>query len=141
MERLTIRNSDGTVSQPTNLNWAEALELLARYEDTGYTPEDFDRLCREMCSMRLAFGIKTFEKLREDFISGRLVKLPYKPGTKLFFPERQHGGVIPFTAHSFVWEDGKLYVMGTHGEGEFSVDECFQTNEEAEAVLRKMVRK
>lgn len=29
MERLTIRNSDGSVSQPTGLNWAAALERLA----------------------------------------------------------------------------------------------------------------
>ena len=33
MERLTIRNSDGTVSQPTNLRWADALDRLAYYED------------------------------------------------------------------------------------------------------------
>lgn len=33
MERLTIRNSDGSVSQPSNLKWAEALEKLAAYED------------------------------------------------------------------------------------------------------------
>ena len=33
MERLTIRNSDGSVSQPTDLKWAEALEKLAAYED------------------------------------------------------------------------------------------------------------
>lgn len=33
MARLTIRNSDGTVSQPTNLRWADALERLAYYED------------------------------------------------------------------------------------------------------------
>ena len=32
MERLTIRNSDGSVSQPTGLNWAAALERLAAYE-------------------------------------------------------------------------------------------------------------
>lgn len=31
--RLTIRNSDGTVSQPMNLNWSAALEKLAAYED------------------------------------------------------------------------------------------------------------
>ena len=31
--RLTLRNSDGTVSQPTNLRWDEALEKLACYED------------------------------------------------------------------------------------------------------------
>lgn len=39
MERLTIRNSDGSVSQPTDLKWAEALERLAAYEDTGLTPK------------------------------------------------------------------------------------------------------
>lgn len=33
MVRLTIRNSDGTVSQPTALRWADALEKLAHYED------------------------------------------------------------------------------------------------------------
>ena len=31
--RLTIRNSDGTVSQPMNLDWSAALEKLATYED------------------------------------------------------------------------------------------------------------
>ena len=33
MDRLTIRNSDGSVSQPTQLRWADALEKLAVYED------------------------------------------------------------------------------------------------------------
>ena len=33
MSRLTIRNSDGSVSQPMNLRWADALEKLAHYED------------------------------------------------------------------------------------------------------------
>ena len=31
--RLTIRNSDGSVSQPTDLRWADALSKLADYED------------------------------------------------------------------------------------------------------------
>ena len=44
MERLTIRNSDGSVSQPTNLRWAEALEKLAEYEDTGLTPEEVNKV-------------------------------------------------------------------------------------------------
>lgn len=38
MKRMTIRNPDGTVSQPTDLKWAEALERLAAYEDSGLTP-------------------------------------------------------------------------------------------------------
>lgn len=39
MGRLTMRNSDGTVSQPLNLRWADALERLAAYEDAGLEPE------------------------------------------------------------------------------------------------------
>ena len=49
MERLTIRNSDGSVSQPTGLNWEEALNRLAAYEDTGMTPKEVhDMLAREV---------------------------------------------------------------------------------------------
>lgn len=39
MGRLTIRNSDGSVSQPMDLCWDKALEKLAAYEDTGLAPE------------------------------------------------------------------------------------------------------
>lgn len=39
-ERLTIRNSDGSVSQPTDLRWADALSKLADYEDLGMTMEE-----------------------------------------------------------------------------------------------------
>ena len=44
MERLTIRNSDGSVSQPMNLRWADALRKLADYEDTGLEPGDLRKL-------------------------------------------------------------------------------------------------
>jgi hypothetical protein len=44
LNRLTIRNSDGSVSQPTNLNWAKALERLAEYEDTGLTPDEVGQI-------------------------------------------------------------------------------------------------
>ena len=40
MKRMTIRNSDWTVSQPTNLNWENVLYRLAAYEDTGLEPEE-----------------------------------------------------------------------------------------------------
>ena len=50
MERLTIRNSDGSVSQPMDLRWDEALKRLAAYEDTGLEPEEIaivtDRLVK-----------------------------------------------------------------------------------------------
>lgn len=44
MDRLTIRNRDGSVSQPTDLRWAEALEKLAAYEDTGLSPKEIKNL-------------------------------------------------------------------------------------------------
>lgn len=34
MERLTMRNSDGSVSQPTSTTVEAAFERLASYEDT-----------------------------------------------------------------------------------------------------------
>ena len=40
MKRMTIRNSDWTVSQPTNPNWENVLYRLADYEDTGLEPEE-----------------------------------------------------------------------------------------------------
>lgn len=40
MKRLTIRNSDGSVSQPTDTSFEKAMYRLAEYEDTGLTPEE-----------------------------------------------------------------------------------------------------
>ena len=45
-DRLTIRNGDGSVSQPLDLKWAEALEKLADYEDSGLTPEEVGKIVR-----------------------------------------------------------------------------------------------
>ena len=42
MHRLTIRNSDGSVSQPMVLNWDAVLNRLAAYEDTGVMPEEIE---------------------------------------------------------------------------------------------------
>ena len=47
MKRLTIRNSDGSVSQPKDLNWAKALERLASYEDSGLAPEELHELLHD----------------------------------------------------------------------------------------------
>lgn len=40
MQRLTIRNSDGSVSQPTDTTFEKAMYQLASYEDLGYTPSE-----------------------------------------------------------------------------------------------------
>lgn len=51
MERLTIRNSDGSVSQPMNLRWRDALAKLAAYEDTGLEPEQVAQMCQPMVAV------------------------------------------------------------------------------------------
>ena len=47
MKRLTIRNSDGTVSQPTTTSIEALFYRLAAYEDTGLEPEEIIRLYKE----------------------------------------------------------------------------------------------
>ena len=44
MERLTIRNSDGSVSQPTVTTIQAVFKKLAAYEDTGLEPADIEEL-------------------------------------------------------------------------------------------------
>lgn len=49
MERLTIRNSDGSVSQPTNTTVEAVFCRLAEYEDTDLTPADVRDMKNELC--------------------------------------------------------------------------------------------
>jgi len=44
MKRLTIRNSDGSHSQPTDLRFHEVFERLAEYEDTGLSPSQIMKI-------------------------------------------------------------------------------------------------
>lgn len=41
-ERLTIRNSDGTVSQPLHTTVEAVFYRLAEYEDTGLSPKEIE---------------------------------------------------------------------------------------------------
>ena len=47
MERLTIRNSDGTASQPTGTTVEAVFYRLADYEDTDREPAEIRKLERE----------------------------------------------------------------------------------------------
>ena len=93
MERLTIRNSDGSVSQPTNLDWSAALERLAAYEDTGLSPEDLKPNLNAAVRKKLAceyFGLSAsqvsrIEELTKADKDGRLVVLPCKVGDTVYW--------------------------------------------------------
>lgn len=91
MERMTIRNSDGSVSQPTDLKWAEALDRLAAYEDTGLTPERCAEFARADAEGRYIVmrdakqeGVARLRELAEADKDGRLVVLPCKVGDRLY---------------------------------------------------------
>ena len=73
MKRMTIRNSDWTVSQPTNLNWENVLYRLSAYEDTGLEPEN------------MAHWMDYFRAECE----GRLVVLPCKVGDHILADGRE----------------------------------------------------
>lgn len=86
MERLTIRNSDGSVSQPTGLNWAAALERLAAYEDTGLEPCETNEkyaTIMEFNKLRLKISLARLCKNLQAETEGRCVVLPRKIGDTL----------------------------------------------------------
>ena len=87
MKRMTIRNSDWTVSQPTNLNWENVLYRLAAYEDTGLEPEDIVGLkntCDQLngindslfkANQEMGKDLAEWKKAHDE---GRMVLLPVK---------------------------------------------------------------
>lgn len=83
MERMTIRNSDGGVSQPTDLKWAEAIDRLAAYEDTGLEPEEVTALQKDWSDLCTVIGecggIDRLRELAEADKDGRVVVLPVRP--------------------------------------------------------------
>ena len=87
MKRMTIRNSDWTVSQPTNLNWENVLYRLAAYEDTGLEPEEIKdnmemfRAYRHVCAGQEPDHIRDLLQAEQD---GRLVVLPCKAGDTVY---------------------------------------------------------
>lgn len=158
MERLTIRNSDGSVSQPTRLDWVAALERLAAYEDTGLEPEEIGELAVNMERARpykaffedLADGQKLSEALShirhlaQADREGRCVVLPATtvfeltwdagPGCDMICPASFDGeGLCDICEHGqkFVYER-KCTQRLAEGIGKT----VFLTREEAEAALK-----
>ena len=89
MERLTWKTSAGvgTLIKCTGCPFAprcpgvcvdqdRANTRLAEYEDTGYSPADFDKLCREMSDLRMALGLDTYDDLRRMIKDHRVIMLP-----------------------------------------------------------------
>lgn len=157
MKRLTIRNSDGSVSQPTDLNWAAALEKLAAYEDTWLEPEEV------LTALEMADLFATLRKLneyQEAEAEGRLLILPCKVGDVLYEVDLPEYGVIIcevleaicINKHDGGRKDAPVVECGAvtveviegHGAGScYSFDlqdfgkTVFLTRDEAEAALKE----
>ena len=95
MKRMTIRNSDWTVSQPTNLNWENVLYRLAAYEDTGLKPEEIADFMKrweqtvEIGGMLKKYCIDHIRDLLQAEQDGRLVLLPCKVGDHVWADGRE----------------------------------------------------
>lgn len=118
MERLTIRNSDGSVSQPTDLKWAAALEKLAAYEDTGLTPEEIVH--------RLQNG-KHWADIWRAEAEGRLLVLPCRVGTAVYR--------IEFNQHDGAWLEPHFFRLD---DVERVGTTIFLTREEGDAAVKEM---
>ena len=112
VKRLTIRNGDGSVSQPTDLKWAEALEKLADYEDSGLTPAEVRSMSGEWCAMMSVLNsMGSYDRLRELAEADRnhqIVIRPCKIGDTVWAADTET--VIPL----HVMADA-VYLEGRHG--------------------------
>ena len=61
---------------------------LEAYDKTGYSLEDFDKLCREMSDLRMALGLDTFDDLRKIIQDDRLLVMPCAIGAPVFVHEQ-----------------------------------------------------
>ena len=95
MKRLTIRNSDGTVSQPTHSTFENVFTRLAEYEDTGLEPDEIlsgKELAEVACaliSLKEYKSLGTIDHIRDLLKAeqdGRLAVLPCKVGDTVYYP-------------------------------------------------------
>lgn len=105
---------------------AAAFEELAAYKATGFTPDDFDKLCREMSKLRMSVGIGTYDglyraaELLELEQNGTLLKMPYPVGSYVF--------VSPNKGKSF----HKARIFGKNEKGTYLVWVCDESLDENE---------
>lgn len=103
--RLTIRNSDGTVSQPMNLDWAAALEKLAAYEDA----EDQGRMVILPCKV----GERVFQLYQGyiDMVTVQRIR-PYIMTEMLSFWPEDFGKTVFLTR-----KEAEAALKGGHDDG------------------------
>ena len=143
MERLTIRNSDGSVSQPMDLRWADALNRLAAYEDTGLEPEEIDGI-RSLAVLGLMRDVKRASAIMDAEREGRLLVLPCKVGDTVYWIKEKailEVYIQWFETNAYGWCACGTYppmATPTFRFADFGKT-VFLTREEAEATLERGV--
>lgn len=143
MERLTIRNSDGSVSQPMDLRWADALNRLAAYEDTGLEPEEIDGI-KSLAVMGLMRDVKRASAIMDAEREGRLLVLPCKVGDTVYWIKGKailEVYIQWFETNAYGWCACGTYppmATPTFRFADFGKT-VFLTREEAEATLEREV--
>lgn len=155
MNRLTIRNSDGTVSQPTNSTCEKVFNRLSEYEDTGLEPDEI-LTCKELAEAAYAFiflkeykSLGTIDPIRgllKAEKDGRLVVPPCKVGDTVWIK----GDKFPAEIEEIrITDDGIYFAYVEYDRGyeetevwdncEFTLSDIgktvFLTREEAEKAL------
>ena len=137
MERLTIRNSDGSVSQPTSTTVAAVFEKLAAYEDTGLEPEDIGKA---MIKFAFSPATDTDERITDVIKAkqeGRLVVLPCRVGDTVYDIYNQD----PMKVKQICIGKDRIYIfaIGNNHGGNYAVGEfgnrIFLTRAEAEKAM------
>ena len=146
--------SAGMGEAPAQYLHGDHADRLAAYEDTGYTPEDFDALCREMSDLRTALALPIYESLRDVIQGRRLVLLAVPPSmrpgcTSSFVYIIEDGEIIEDSVYEVILGEDisrqLAVVYSTHDGIDFR-QECFGktvflTEDQAKAALEKGEKK
>lgn len=118
------------IAKDLNVIYKQMQEItaeLAAYKTTGFTPSDFDNLCREMSDLRMSVGIRTYDGLRHAIEllelerNGKLVQMPFvamveqsMQGGKMKPEKDQHfNGRYAAVYHSPRWGCPLIDICGT----------------------------
>ena len=149
MKRLTIRHSDGRVSQPSTTATTVLLYRLAEYEDTGLEPEEVTtgkELAEIACGLEL---LKKYQELGNfDYLrnlaeadkEGRCVMLPCKVGDTVYFITGIYNTLIKPAKVEEIYVGDGVFTLGVSTDfTTFTLQESeyYLSYEAAEAALKE----
>lgn len=132
MERLTIRNSDGSVSQPTSTTISAVFEKLAAYEDE----EEQGRMVVLPKPTPDVDFMRVFKLIMGDY-EGLVITLRCKVGDTVYQKDC-YGNMYTYTVRRIIVDESKIvYDTGGIGFDETAIGvSVFLTRAEAEKATK-----